>query len=364
MLRHVTVILGFACATVVGWYASSGLGFGFAWAVVLRVLLVAAPLALGLAELGALGHTATQMFRYRALVMVVIGTILLLFLSPSQIPSPVAVVLIGALIFRVVTSSPKYRQALLFSTLGIIFLFICIPLINCIVLRLAGGRLMDPTLRWTDERLYSFVIGSTTYRGIFPLVKSWPVFLTLESAYLTLAIEPMLVPLVLAERPRQIALFLSTSFICYAVAALVFLVYPVIGPILYFPEAFDARFASTITGEVTALLRTEAISIQSGGPPITGLGYFIALPSMHAAMATVCQFHLRTSPPHYWMMLPINIALVLSTFILGQHYVLDTVAGVILGGFVSIALDRVARRNSAMLAAQPSDIHKTQSLDA
>jgi membrane-associated phospholipid phosphatase len=346
ILRDVTALLGVACVAIVGWYAALGLGFGFAWAVILRVLLVATPMALGVAELARLLDLATRRLPYQRSLIVGIGVCLPVFVSPSYLPVPVAVALIGWLIFRLVTSSAVSRHALFLSTAGIIFLFVCIPLINCIVLRLAGSRLMDPAMRWTDEILYS-LFDYTTYHGIFPLVKSQAAFSAFENSYLTLAIEPMLVPLVMVRYPRQIALFLTAAFLCYATAAVIFLIFPVIGPSLYFPEALDPRFAGTLTGQVTALLRTEASSIQAGGPPITGLGYFIALPSLHAAMATVTQYHLRESAPHYWLMLPINAGLVFSTFILGQHYVLDTIAGVLLGAAASIFLHRLARPTAA-----------------
>jgi PAP2 superfamily len=343
-LTFVTALLGAACALLVVGYSASGGTVGFAWTIILRVLLVALPLATGIHEIGLLLGRLLSRMRHPEAVFGAAGLTLIATATPGGFPVAVMVGLIAVLIGRVLRLPRAARHSLGVSAIAIALLLISVSLMNNLVLPLAGDRLIDPQLRWTDEIFYSRVLGITSYVGIFPVTKAWKVFAFFENSYCSLAFLPMLVPMVLAHEPRQIALFLTSAFLCYALAGLVFLALPAIGPTLYFPDALDPRFRNTLTNAATELLRVEATRIRSGQSPTTGLGYFIALPSLHAAMATVCQYHLRTSRPHFWMMLPVTVLLVLSTFLLGQHYIVDAVAGVLLGSSVSVAVAHAAER--------------------
>jgi membrane-associated phospholipid phosphatase len=69
---------------------------------------------------------------------------------------------------------------------------------------------------------------------------------------------------------------------------------------------------------------------------VNGFGYFVAIPSLHVALAVVLQAMLRFSPGHFWAFLPVNLVLALSTVLLGYHYLIDVVAGVALGILVTI----------------------------
>jgi PAP2 superfamily len=343
-LTFVTALLGAACALLVVGYSASGGTVGFAWPIILRVLLVATPLAVGVHEVGLLLGKLLPRTSYQQAAFIAAGVTMITILPPGRLPLLPMVGLIAVLLVRLLTLPPLSRRSLGLSALAIAFLLLSVSLMNNVVLRLAGDRLIDPQLRWTDEVFYSHVLGITSYVGIFPLTKALPVFAFFENSYLSLAFLPMLVPMVLADQPRRIALFLATAVLCYALAGLIFLALPAVGPTVYFPDALDPRFKQTVTAAAIELMRAEATAIRSGLSPTTGLGYFIALPSLHAAMATVCQYHLRTSRPHFWMMLPVTVLLVLSTFLLGQHYIVDAVAGVLLGSSVSVAVAHAADR--------------------
>jgi PAP2 superfamily len=343
-LKVVTLMLGAVAGTLAAGYSASGREVGFAWPIILRVLLVALPIAAGIHEIGLLLGRLLSRMRHPQVVFVAAGLTLLATATPGRLPLALMIGLMGVLIVRVVSLPRAARQSLGLSALAVALLLISVALMNNLLLPLAGDRLIDPQLRWTDEIVYSHLVGITSYVGIFPLTKTWKVFTFVENSYLSIAFLPVLVPMVLARDPRQAALFLASALLCYALAGLVFLALPAIGPILYFPDALDPRFRSTLTNAATELLRVEATRIQAGQAPLTGLGYFIALPSVHAAMATVCQYHLRTSAPHFWMLLPITSMLVLSTFLLGQHYIVDALAGVLLGGGVSATVAYAAHQ--------------------
>lgn len=85
------------------------------------------------------------------------------------------------------------------------------------------------------------------------------------------------------------------------------------------------RLMDGMAAEYTASLQQTSVN---------GFGYFIAIPSLHVALAVVLQAMLRFSPGHFWAFLPVNLVLVLSTVLLGYHYLIDAVAGVALGTLV------------------------------
>ena len=66
------------------------------------------------------------------------------------------------------------------------------------------------------------------------------------------------------------------------------------------------------------------------GAPVHGFAYFIAVPSLHAALAVVCQWFLAGSRLHFWTFLPVNVGVVLSTILLGYHYIIDIPLGLLL----------------------------------
>jgi membrane-associated phospholipid phosphatase len=343
-LKYVTLLLGAVAAILAAISSGSGRSVGFAWPIILRVLLVALPLAAGIYEIGRLLGRSLSRMRHAQAIFVAAGLTLLAAATPGQLPPALMVGLIAVLIVRVLTLRRAARHALGLSALAIALLLVSVALMNNLLLPLAGDRLIDPQLRWSDEIVYSHVLGIRSYVGIFPLIRIGTAFTVIENAYLSGGFLLMLVPMVLTYEPRQIALFLASALLCYALAGLVFVAMPAIGPVLYFPDALDPRFKSTLTNAMTEMLRLEATRIRSGQSPATGLGYFIALPSLHAALATVCQYHLRTSAPWFWMMLPVTVMLVLSTVVLGQHYVVDALAGVALGAGVSEMVTYAASR--------------------
>jgi membrane-associated phospholipid phosphatase len=89
------------------------------------------------------------------------------------------------------------------------------------------------------------------------------------------------------------------------------------------------------------LMADEYRQVQSGGA-LTGFGYFVALPSLHVAAAILLQTTMRPWPWIYWTWAPVTVLLILSTVILGYHYVIDLPAGLILGYSLTRALPRLS----------------------
>lgn len=203
--------------------------------------------------------------------------------------------------------------------------------LNYLLLAAAGNRLRDPALRTLDLWAYGWFIQNVTYDAIFPIVKSHAAFRVLENGYVTLSFQPLLALLAVSDDRRSTVDFLRAIGCCYLVAGATFLIFPAIGPMLSFPASFDTHFSNSLTHAVTVALHADVVALRQGLTPVSGLGYFIALPSIHAAVAMVCQVTLWRRPTLFWMLLPMNVLLLAATFLLGQHYIVDTVAGALLG---------------------------------
>jgi len=214
--------------------------------------------------------------------------------------------------------------------------------VNYLLARFVPATLFhDPELRSFDVWFYSLIAGKTVgYTGLFPLVHSTVLIHLLENSYLVLFSEVVLVLLikVQSEGADEASLFLIRLFSLYAIGAACFLIYPAIGPCLYYPESTDATRALSSTLALTSGMLNDYRAAVSGGA-LKGYGYFIAVPSLHV-LATlflqVCLLRYRTLSIIF---LPINIMVILSTFFLGYHYLLDIVIAVIILG-IAIAWTR------------------------
>ena len=127
--------------------------------------------------------------------------------------------------------------------------------------------------------------------------------------------------------------FIRALFSCYFVALLIFLLFPTIGPTLADPNLFSTAYEHTQTYALTRLMAAEYTALQGSGV-LSGLGYFVALPSLHVAVAVLVQVFLYRSRVHFWLFLPINLLVVPATIVLGYHYLLDVPAGVLLASAI------------------------------
>ncbi len=194
-----------------------------------------------------------------------------------------------------------------------------------------AGSLHDPALMRLDLVFYRWLLAPTVeYRALFPLVGGATAFRLLESAYHLVFAELFLVVLVRLWSGRDASGFLRAVFLAYFAGLIVFAVYPAVGPCIYYPETFRPEFQPTATHYLMRKMATE-FAAATAKMPVNGLAYFVAIPSLHAALATLCQCFLGGTGFLFWTFLPINVAVVLSTVLLGYHYIVDVPVGVLLG---------------------------------
>jgi membrane-associated phospholipid phosphatase len=203
---------------------------------------------------------------------------------------------------------------------------------NYLALIASRSRLHDASIRAVDEALYSAIWGyRVAYEGWFPLVHAWWLVTIFERAYLSLFAEIALAVVVLARHTHAVRWFVARLVFCYACGLLFFVGWPVAGPCLVYPASINATFSGLNTRAIMQSSLEEFSAIRSGGQPVTGFAYFVALPSLHVAMAVLLQLTLQQrSRIGGWVVAPINILIIASTVVLGYHYLADVPAGALL----------------------------------
>jgi membrane-associated phospholipid phosphatase len=202
--------------------------------------------------------------------------------------------------------------------------------LNELCASLTVHTIRDAMLRDMDLAIYQSLFDTPADgAGIFPLIWHPLLLLYLENAYQCMFIGIPLVVFVLHSAGQEPRAFIRALFTCYLVALLIFLVFPTIGPTLADPDLFSKAYAHTQTYATMRQTAVEYLALQGDGA-LTGLGYFVALPSLHVAVAMLVQVFLYRSRVHFWLFLPINLLVVPATVVLGYHYLLDVPAGVLL----------------------------------
>jgi hypothetical protein len=239
------------------------------------------------------------------------------------------------------------RVLLQVVTLG--FGYAALWLAQYVVASLVEHRVLDRFFMAGDLWVYRDVLGITTdYQGVFPLVRHPLLFAMVERSYFMLFGEIAAVALVCAGAGVRCGRrFCAVLFGGYAFSLLVFGVWPVVGPCIYVPESFDPAYAHTATATVMGYM---AADFWRNSGPLTGYGYFVALPSMHVALAVFLHRVLFLHAPllSAFFALP-NVLIAASTFLLGYHYLADVPPGALLG----FVMGSVYLRSAA--AARPAN---------
>jgi hypothetical protein len=198
----------------------------------------------------------------------------------------------------------------------------------------------DPALRAVDEWVYSWFLSPVSYTGLFPVIHNEWLVRLFNNAYGLLFPEVILVLLLVCQtgEASNVSRFLKGLFGFYAIGVMCFIIYPAIGPCLYYPESLDParadlRFVGGMFHDYQAAIH---------GDPLMGYGYFIAVPSLHVMVALYLQRCLAPFSGLYRLFLPVNIMVILSTVFLGYHYIVDVVFAVLIMSLWMILRKRAA----------------------
>ena len=215
--------------------------------------------------------------------------------------------------------------------------------LNYAIAALAHDRLRDALLIKMDRAIYDALLAKHSYSGVFPLVDGFG-YKVFECAYIFFAVELVTVAFLMRREANR---FFGVMAAVYGLGLLLFYIYPTVGPQTYAPESFVGHAGTYMV----KLSRGEYLEFRAllAGKTVSGCGYFIALPSLHVAVSLLLQGFLRSFPRLFATLLPINVAMAFSTFVLGQHYLADVMAGAML----AFLLWPLTRRPSESLEREP-----------
>ncbi|MFN7918039.1 MAG: phosphatase PAP2 family protein [Vicinamibacterales bacterium] len=242
--------------------------------------------------------------------------------------------------------TPAQREA----TQGMVVLLTGIVALWCahyLALLATRGRLLDHVARAIDMAAYGIV----DYRGLFPLVTNRLASASMAQAYVFQQAEIALVLWAVAGTADRARVYLARLFAANLLALAVFMVVPIVGPCLAYPDSIRASVDGTIVGSIIRGGQVEFDAIRSGGQPVTGFGYFVALPSLHVVMAVLFQWTVRHTRLIFWALLPINVLIIAATVVFGFHYLIDVAGGILTAALV-IALIR--ERQETRVAGDPA----------
>jgi membrane-associated phospholipid phosphatase len=332
-----------ACVYAITLLIMMGLGVSvqLPWSLILALGIIPLPFAYCIV-LG--GNYLQDRFKNKRgcikLIGILSGTLLIFFYT---INSPVIIVSgASSLIFILYLKIKRHiniTTSMIGSFIFIVALFGVLSHLNYFALKQVINILRDVSLSKLDIVIYSFLFGEpVAYKGLFPLMKSSLIFRVFENAYSMLFLGIFVIAFQIECRIGNARCrYYGTLLICYLSGIFIFLVFPAVGPCIYFPNSFSDDYHGSMTHFVMQAFLSGYESIRQNSQEQTGVGYFVAFPSLHVAVAVVLQYFSRNSPFHFWMMLPINIALIASTVFLGYHYIVDVPGGVLLA-FVAIGL--------------------------
>ena len=208
-----------------------------------------------------------------------------------------------------------------------IYFLICTSNISYISLRLleASPRWQDPVL-WEIEG--AWLIGIVQIAGH---VGFWE---TIYNSGWNAEMLALFAVIVATRCPVRLAAFLVSFLLLFYLGRLAGLATPVMGPAFFAPEHFphlEGSVTSWMMQKVAATMEAGSAAIQTGAMRLGGVA---AMPSLHVGMVAVAGWWLTRSVPWTWPLVVVWVLAVwASTVLLGWHYALDG-----LGGLVTAAL--------------------------
>lgn len=156
-------------------------------------------------------------------------------------------------------------------------------------------------------------------------------------AYGSMAKQSWLVVIYLCvtRRTARVREFLELAAALFAISILLSIFVPAAGA----PKFFAATVNSDVSGwSHFEMLRSGAMTLID----LNSMQGIVSIPSVHTVMALLLCWAVRKTPLAY-VIFPLNIAMLLSTPVVGGHYVTDVLAGALLTVAVITLRQRYAR---------------------
>jgi membrane-associated phospholipid phosphatase len=305
------------------------------WRFLLALILFALPIAHAIGMVSSAFERASRP-SLLPILSIAAGLVLVVLVNIESRPVIiVALVLLVSFVWQNIKSGVDDKLGTLVLAATVLAVgFAAVRNLNYVAALLTTSRLHDATLRDIDLAIYGWLHGhAVEYFELFPLIRSQFVFHIFENAYTALFVELIALVLAFTQTRQHLMTIMGSVFLCYFTGILIFLGYPAVGPCIVYPESFASAYRATITGTVMDKLAAEYRAAVEGAT-VNGFGYFIAVPSLHVAIAVLCQLLFVGRRALFWLFIPVNVVLVSSTVLLGYHYLVDVPAGMVLGAAV------------------------------
>lgn len=196
---------------------------------------------------------------------------------------------------------------------------------NLVELYRVNAKVWYDGFLWSLERpIFDFLLGSP-----LNIPWLWDAIYAVFWAFMMLASSL----LVIHGKTRRNLDILIALVIAYFMARWIALMFPTAGPAFYRPELFNLA-------ETQSLLWNEQLRLYMAGR-IPQPGYYpgtMAMPSLHVSMAALSVWAVGREWRHsLWLSVPCLLLVWMSTVMLGWHYVVDGIGGIVVAGLACFA---------------------------
>lgn len=134
------------------------------------------------------------------------------------------------------------------------------------------------------------------------------------------------------QRTEQIQ-YLGALSICYLMGGSLYYLFPGVGPIFYEPELYSYLVKGSTTHFVRGWLLSNVEGVIRGDTQVIHTwGYIACMPSLHIAHELVMLYFARRSTIAFIFSFIFTGATLLAVLILGWHYLIDSLGGLIVAG--------------------------------
>lgn len=280
-----------------------------------------------------------------------VGIVAGLMAANTPLADRVALLIIASLVYWAYKQH-KLKLGRLVEVVEPFLLFILMSYSYSTIKAAVGLRaepLWDSELYAIDRLLFLGHDPLSTLQAWLPLpTRAW-VYAWLDWAYYTWFFHFIVVFALLTAKGDRLELrrYVASILLTYHIGGLAYHLFPALGPVYHFPRRtahltrirlHTNRYQSVLWHNLDAIRKGEAQRIYP-------FEYIACMPSLHVASEFVMLFFSRRSRPLQVVTLPFFCAVLMATVVLGWHYVVDWLGGLLVAGlsiWLSTKIPRIA----------------------
>ncbi len=227
------------------------------------------------------------------------------------------------------------KIAFLCKSYGLYFLAIFAFLVMISGIQYTPFPPMDNYLATTDQLLHIKETAILDWTFTHPLVLK-----TLQAAYHLEILQLIVIPLLLFLLGKKIRIYfyLTTSLIAYIIGAIIYYIFPTVGPAGVFSDPYFNPAQIDIVLKFKEIHQYLLLTTFDGA--------MITFPSFHVLWAVIAIYTLRKTPG--WFFIPVlllNLSAIIANLFLGWNYAVDILGGICLALFAIYLAKRLLRNS-------------------